>query len=82
MMNHLLTSLRGVEQNSLRGVKVVDRVNSETASSFFKIHINGTEKMMHKQTACWHFTEEKKSLSADRVRRVIEGNAKRNHFIC
>ena len=65
-------NIQGVDQNSLRDVRVVDRVNSETASSFFKIHINGREKMMHKQTACWYLTEEKKSLSAGRGRRMME----------
>ena len=64
--------LDGVREKSVDGVRLVDRVNSETASSYFKVRIEGKEKFLHKQTACWLLTEEKHSLSADRVMRVMQ----------
>jgi hypothetical protein len=64
--------LDGVREKSVDGVRLVDRVNSETASCYFKVRIEGKEKFLHKQTACWLLTEEKHSLSADRVMRVMQ----------
>lgn len=64
--------LDGVREKSVHGVRLVDRVTPETASSYFKVRIEEKEKFLHKQTACWLLTEEKHSLSADRVLRVMQ----------
>ena len=53
-----------------RRIRILDRINSENVSSYFTIRVGDSEKFMHKQTACWLSTDEKKTLSADRLQRV------------
>ena len=65
-------SINQIDQSVFCHMKIVDRTSSEQTSSYFKVYINGRQKFMHKQTAGWLFTEEKKHLLADRIRRVMQ----------
>jgi hypothetical protein len=66
--------LNDVSGDTFPGARIFDSIEQRKSSSYFKIQIDGKQKFMHKQTACWLFTDDKKSLSADRLRRVIQQN--------
>ena len=76
--NHgsVVYKLDNVTGHIFPGIRIFDSIDSSKSSSYFKVQIDGKEKFMHKQTACWLFTEEKTALSADRLRRVIQQNKK------
>ncbi|CAF1555360.1 unnamed protein product [Rotaria magnacalcarata] len=56
------------------GVKVVDQVEPHIEHTYFKAKLNHDTKFLHKQTACWLLTEEKSTLSNDRLLRVQQVN--------
>jgi hypothetical protein len=65
-------TLNDVSGDTFPGVRIFDSINPAKSSSYFKVQIDRKRKFIHKQTACWLFTDDKKSLSADRLRRVIQ----------
>ena len=56
------------------GTRVKDKINPDSANSYFKVKINGTTKFLHKQAAVWLLTDKNNRLSADRLSRVMEAN--------
>ena len=62
--------LSNVGDGEFRGMRLFDSVKPSVVQSYFKIAINGKTKFLHKQTACWLLTQEKSSLSSDRLTRV------------
>lgn len=59
-----------VTMSTNHGMRLYDSVRKERAHTFIKININGEQKFMHKQTACWALEKDKNSLSSDRLSRV------------
>jgi len=66
--------LNDVTGDIFPGIRIFNSIERTKSSYYFKLRIDGKEKFIHKQTACWLFTDDKKSLSADRLRRVIGQN--------
>ncbi|CAF4394140.1 unnamed protein product, partial [Rotaria magnacalcarata] len=56
------------------GVKVADKVEPHIEHTYFKVKLNHDTKFLHKQTACWLLTEEKSTLSNDRLLRMQQVN--------
>ncbi|CAF1409089.1 unnamed protein product [Rotaria sordida] len=67
--NEILNGLDGIK---FSGMRVFDTVRPELAKSFFEVEIGGKTKFVHKQTACWIFTENKPVLLNDRLTRVMQ----------
>ncbi len=59
---------------SFRGMRVKESIDSTQSNSFFKVRRENdtTDVYIHKQTACWVLTNEKSSLSSDRLKRVTQ----------
>ncbi len=59
---------------SFRGMRVKESIDPTQSNSFFKVRRENdtTDVYIHKQTACWVLTNEKCSLSSDRLRRVTQ----------
>lgn len=70
--NLSIYTLNDVSGDTFPGVRIFDSIYSEKSSSYFKVHIDGKRKCIQKHTACWLFTDDKKSLSIDLLRRVIQ----------
>ncbi|CAF2386183.1 unnamed protein product [Rotaria sp. Silwood2] len=68
-----LSSVSASGKTHFHGMRVYDNIPSQS-KSYFCVEIDGKKKFIHKQTACWLLTDEKASLSADRVKRVQQGN--------
>lgn len=60
-------------KSNFHGMRVYDSIPASQSNSYFRVEIDGKNKFIHKQTACWLLTDEKASLSADRVKRVQQG---------
>jgi hypothetical protein len=58
------------------GMRVRDKIESRFQDSYFKMKINGQQKFMHKQSACWLLTDKVMQLSKDRLSRVIQTSRK------
>ncbi|CAM4829978.1 unnamed protein product [Rotaria magnacalcarata] len=54
-----------------QGMRVFDSINPNLAKSYFVLNINGTKKYLHKQTAVWLLSNDKPTLSSDRLKRVM-----------
>ncbi|CAF1545837.1 unnamed protein product [Rotaria sordida] len=67
--NEILNGLDGIK---FSGMRVFDTVRPELAKSFFEVEIGGKTKFVHKQTACWIFTENKPVLLNDRLTHVMQ----------
>ncbi len=59
-------------QPTFRGMRLSENVPSHLTQSYFKIHINGQDKYIHKSSACWALTDNNQKLSADRTKRVTQ----------
>ncbi|CAF1288691.1 unnamed protein product [Didymodactylos carnosus] len=59
-------------KTDLRGMRIRHEVPKDQQNCYFKIKINGTEKFLHKQTACFLLTNENSTLSSDRLSRVMQ----------
>ena len=59
---------------SFRGMRVKESIDQSQSDSFFKVRRENdtTDVYIHKQTACWVLTNEKLSLSSDRLTRVTQ----------
>jgi hypothetical protein len=68
-----LSSISASGKTHFHGMRVHDNIPSQS-NSYFCVEIDGKKKFIHKQTACWLLTDQKSSLSSDRVKRVQQGN--------
>ena len=68
----------GIEtlKTNFGGMRIRDRIESRFQDSYFKMKINGQQKFMHKQSACWLLTDKVMQLSKDRLSRVIQTSEK------
>jgi hypothetical protein len=59
---------------SFKGMRVKESIDPTQSDSFFKVRRENdtTDVYIHKQTACWLLTNEKSSLSSDRLTRVTQ----------
>ncbi len=69
-----VSSVSASGKSYFHGMRVYDNIPSSQSNSYFCVEIDGKKKFIHKQTACWLLTDEKASLSADRVKRVQKAN--------
>lgn len=63
--------LSNVSNCSFRGMRIYDSIKPSLAQSYFKVIVNGQNKYLHKQTACWLLMHAKSLLSSDRLKRVM-----------
>ena len=63
-------------KTNFHAINIKETVPVDTKISYFKIKINDTDKFLHKSTACYLLTKDNKSLSADRLFRVIQTSKK------
>ncbi|CAF1253593.1 unnamed protein product [Rotaria sp. Silwood1] len=70
-LSHVLLDSSNV---SFRGMRVKESIDPKQSDSFFKVRRENdtTDVYIHKQTACWVLTNEKSSLSSDRLKRVTQ----------
>jgi hypothetical protein len=68
-----VSSVSASGKTHFHGMRVYDNIPSQS-KSYFCVEIDGKKNFLHKQTACWLLTDEKASLSADRVKRVQQEN--------
>lgn len=61
-------------KSQFHGMRVFDTVCPSLRNSYFHVKIDGNKKYIHKQTACWLLTDDKASLSADRLKRVQQSS--------
>jgi hypothetical protein len=54
------------------GMRIRDRIDPRLHDSYFKMKINGQQKFMHKQSACWLFKDKVMQLSKDLLSRLIQ----------
>ncbi|CAF2756191.1 unnamed protein product [Rotaria sp. Silwood2] len=73
--DELLTNSNS-KRSQFQGIRIFNEIPSSQIDSYFQIKIDGNEKYMHKQTACWLFTDSKEKLSADRLQRVKQAGKK------
>ncbi|CAF4074976.1 unnamed protein product [Rotaria sp. Silwood2] len=55
------------DRTDFSGMRVFDSIDQAHKKSYFEVEINGKNKFLHKQTACWYLTEGKGHLSSDRL---------------
>ncbi|CAF1143920.1 unnamed protein product [Rotaria sordida] len=67
----LSDNLTAVSAVTYQGMRVFDSINPNLSKSYFVININGTKKYLHKQTAVWLLSNEKPTISSDRLRRFM-----------
>ncbi|CAF1300836.1 unnamed protein product [Adineta steineri] len=65
-----LLSNSNQKASEFKGIRIFNEISSSKVNSYFRIKHDGNKKYMHKQTACWLLTDNKPTLSADRLRRV------------
>ncbi|CAF1098802.1 unnamed protein product [Didymodactylos carnosus] len=58
-------------KTDLHGMRIRNEKSKDQQNCYFKIKISGTEKFLHKQTACFLLTNENSTLSSDRLSRVM-----------
>jgi hypothetical protein len=61
-------------KSQFHGMIIFDTISPSLSNSYFRVEIDGNQKYIHKQTACWLLTDEKASLSADRLKRVQQAS--------
>lgn len=61
-------------QSPPKGMRVSGNINQSLINSYFYVDAENMKGYIHKETACWLLTEEKSSLSADRLKRVRQRN--------
>ena len=69
-----ISSVSASGKSQFHGMRVFDNIPPSLSKSYFSVEIDGKKKFIHKQTACWLFTDEKSVLSADRIKRVQQAN--------
>ncbi len=69
--DYLSDHLFNVSPITFQGMRVFDTINPILAKSYFIVNINGTKKYLHKQTAAWILSNDKSTLSSDRLKRVM-----------
>ncbi|CAF3629800.1 unnamed protein product [Rotaria sp. Silwood1] len=65
-----LTNNSGHKRSQFKGLRIFNEIPASQSNSYFRINVDGNEKYMHKQTASWLLTDNKPTLSADRLQRV------------
>ncbi|CAF1330428.1 unnamed protein product [Adineta steineri] len=51
-------------------IRIFNEISSSQINSYVRIKHDGKKKFMRKQTACWLLTDNKPTLSADRLHRI------------
>jgi len=69
--NNLSDNLANISTSTFQGMRVSDSINLTLAKSYFIVNINGIKKYLHKQTAAWLLSNDKPTLSSDRLKRVM-----------
>ncbi|CAM2729861.1 unnamed protein product, partial [Rotaria socialis] len=60
-----------VSSTTFEGMLVFDSINPTLAKSYFIVNINGTKNIYFKQTAAWQLSNDKSTLSSDRLKGVL-----------
>ncbi|CAM2728841.1 unnamed protein product, partial [Rotaria socialis] len=60
-----------VISTTFQGMRVFDSINPTLAKSYFIVNINGTTIYLHRQTAAWLLSNDKFTLSSDRLKRIM-----------
>ncbi|CAF2142358.1 unnamed protein product [Rotaria magnacalcarata] len=60
-----------VISTTFQGMRVIDSINPTLAKSYFIVNINGTTIYLHRQTAAWLLSNDKFTLSSDRLKRIM-----------
>ncbi|CAM4966880.1 unnamed protein product [Rotaria socialis] len=60
--------------SQFKGIRIFNGIPTSQTKSHFRLKIDKNEKYVHKQTACWLLTDDKTTLSADRLQRVQQTN--------
>ncbi|CAF1933665.1 unnamed protein product [Rotaria magnacalcarata] len=68
--DYLSDHLFKVSSTTFQGMRVFDSINPTLTKSYFIVNINGTKIYLHKQTAAWRLSNEKSTLSSDRLKRI------------
>lgn len=66
--------LPGAKITTFKGVRVSESIDPSKDNCFFKVRRENDSQQLflHKQTACWLLSEDKTSLSSDRLSRVMQ----------
>ncbi|CAF1433633.1 unnamed protein product [Rotaria sp. Silwood1] len=72
--DYLSGHLCNVSSTSFQGMRFFDSIKQTLAKWYFIVNINGTKKYLHKQTAAWLLSNDKSTLSSDRLKRVMTNN--------
>ncbi|CAF3237241.1 unnamed protein product [Rotaria socialis] len=67
----LSNNVLNVSGMTYQGMRVFDSINPNLAKSYFVLNINGTKKYLHKQAVVWLLSNDKPTLSSDRLKRVM-----------
>jgi len=67
-------SISASSKSHFNGMRVFDTLSRSVSDSYFCVEIDGKKKYIHKQTACWVLTDNKASLSSDRLKRVQQAS--------
>jgi hypothetical protein len=67
----LIRQISGKRVAELLAFQECNGCNPILAKSYFIVNINGTKKYLHKQTAAWILSNDKSTLSSDRLKRVM-----------
>ncbi|CAF1130838.1 unnamed protein product [Rotaria magnacalcarata] len=54
-----------------QGMQVFDSINTTLTKSYFIVNINGTKIYLHRQIAAWLLSNDKFTLSSDRLKRIM-----------
>ena len=69
--DYLSDNLFNVSPPTFHGMRVFHSISSTLVKSYFIVNINGTKKYLHKQTAAWLLSNNKSTLSSDRLKCVM-----------
>lgn len=76
-----LADEEGSQEDSIRSqktnfdrIRIYNDVATAKRDCYFKVHLNGSVKYIHKQSACWLLTDNRSQLSNDRLCRVIQAS--------
>ena len=69
--NDLSRQFFKISSATFQGMRVFDSINPSLAQSYFVITIDNKKRYLHKQTAAWILSNEKCTLSSDRLKRVM-----------
>ncbi|CAF4729851.1 unnamed protein product [Rotaria sp. Silwood2] len=60
--------------SQFKRMRIFNDIPTSQTKSYFRLKIGENEKYVHKQTACWLLTDDRTTLSADRLQRVQQTN--------